>query len=144
MAATTTRRTRPSRAARRTGYAISIALNVVGLVVVNNLLDWGWFSFLTDDFNDVLPFVNASIVVSIVVDTLSLWRDPPWFRSVGQVVEAVTAMAVAVRTWQVFPFDVSDGWATFIRVILVLAMVGITVGAVSEVARLARSQEAET
>ena len=55
-----------ARAAKRTGYVISVFVNGALLFVVNNLLSWGFPSFLTQDFEKVLPVVNISLVAGIV------------------------------------------------------------------------------
>jgi hypothetical protein len=136
--ASTGRATR-SRGSRRFGYVVSILVNLLVLWIANNLLGWGWFPWLTDDFSDVLPFIDASIGVSIAVDAVSLFRDPPWFRSAGTVVGNAVSLVATVRMLQVFPFDFSDytfPWAAVVRVLLVVACIGIVVATIVEVAKL--------
>lgn len=38
---------RASIGARRFGYAVAVGVNVLLLVVVNNILDWGWVPWLS-------------------------------------------------------------------------------------------------
>jgi hypothetical protein len=128
-----------SRGSRRFGYVVSILVNLLVLWIANHLLAWDWFPWLTDDFDDVLPFIDASIGVSITVDAISLFRDPPWFRSVGTIAGNVVSLVATVKMLQVFPFDFSDyafPWATVVRVLLVLSCVGIIAATIVEVAKL--------
>ncbi len=111
------------------------------LYVANQLLEWDWPSFLTDDYADVLPWISASLIVGIVVNALYLASDPPWFRSVGQLVENVFSVVVTVRFLQVFPFDFvtwDTDWSWLVRVILWVAIIGVTIGSIVELSRLAR------
>lgn len=138
---TSTRKRRArSLASRRAGYAVSIVVNLVVAFIVNNLLAWDLLGFLTDDFEQVLPFINVSIGVSIVSSAVCLWRDPPWVRAAGQVAEGIASVVAIVRTYQVFPFEFSGSfpWAGILRVLLVLAAVGTVIGVVAEVVQLAR------
>ena len=52
---------------RRLGYFIGIAISAGILFVVNNLLAWDIVPFLTADFDQLLPIVNASLVVVVHV-----------------------------------------------------------------------------
>ena len=108
---TSTRKRRArSLASRRAGYAVSIVVNLVVAFIVNNLLAWDLLGFLTDDFEQVLPFINVSIGVSIVSSAVCLWRDPPWVRAAGQVAEGIASVVAIVRTYQVFPFEFSGSF----------------------------------
>ena len=90
---------------RRAGYVIAVAINAVMLWIAHQLLDWGWPRFLTEDFEELLPVITWSLVASIVVNALFVVADPPWFKALCNVVTSAISLAVAVRTWQVFPFD---------------------------------------
>lgn len=49
---------------------------------------------------------------------------------------------VVVRTWQIFPFDLSgywSGWETVARVVLGLAFLGLVVDTITRLAALARA-----
>jgi hypothetical protein len=134
----------PSPAARWFGYLVAIAVNFVLLGVVNALLAWGWPPFLTEEFRLVLPYVNVSLVATIGANVVWLGYDRPRFRSLCNVVLAVIAFTVARVTWQVFPFDFTGyrpPWETIVRIILVLAMVGIGIGAVADLVKLATGRK---
>jgi hypothetical protein len=128
-------------ATRRLGYVVAVAVNIGLLYVVNNLLEWGVPEFLTDDFERVLPIMNFSIVVTMLVNLVYLFFDPTWFKSVTQIVLSVIGLIVVVRLYRVFPFDYSAyefyefEWEVVTRVVLVLIMIGISIGIIVTTAR---------
>ncbi len=139
-AASTTRRA-PS-AGRRAGYVVDGMINAVLLWVAQHLLDWGWPSFLTSEFDDVLPIISLSFIVAIAFDIVLLIHDPPWLKALDDVVGAVVGFVAAWRTFTVFPFDFSEwgtDWSWLLRTILVVAMVGTAIAAVVGTVRLVRS-----
>jgi hypothetical protein len=119
---------------------VAIAVNAGLLYVVNHLLAWDLLAFLTDDFEQVLPIINASLLASIVVNLVHLGYDAAWFKSVTEIALAAIALAAAVRMFQVFPFDFSAyefNWTTVTRVVLILAMAGMVIAIIAESAKLA-------
>jgi hypothetical protein len=107
--------------ARRSGYAIAVGVNIALMMIVNNLLEWGWPQFLTGDFERLLPWINFSLGASVVVNLLYMAYDADWFKSGWQVVLTAISLAVLIRTYQLFPFDFSDfSWPaeTIIRIVL--------------------------
>ncbi len=63
----------------------------------------------------------------MVVNALFVLADPPRFKALGNVVTSAISLVVAVRTWQVFPFDFSSyafDWTWVARLVIVLAAVG--------------------
>lgn len=119
---------------RRGGYVIAIAMNAVGLWVTRRLLEWGWPRFLTDDFDQLLPILTVSFVAGMVVNALFVVADPPRFKALCNMVTSVISLVVAVRTWQVFPFDFSSyafDWTWVARVLIVIAAVGSGIAVVA-------------
>ncbi len=134
---------RPSRGTRRFGYGVSIVVQIVLLVVVNTILTWDWsfMSWLTDDFSDLLPYINLSLVVSIIVNVICMAYDPLWFRSFTQVILAIVGLIVAVQTWRIFPFDFSEtafDATTLVRVGLVFTMFAIVASIIGETVKMVR------
>ena len=126
---------------RRAGYVIAVAINAVLLWVSHQLLDWGWPRFLTGDFEELLPVITLSLVASMVVNALFVVADPPWFKSLCNVVTSAISLAVAVRTWQVFPFDFSSyavDWSTMARVVVIVAAVGSAIATVVNLVNVPR------
>jgi hypothetical protein len=133
-------RNRPTAPARRFGYLVAIGINVVMLVIANNILDWGWLPWLTDDFSGVVWLINVSLVVTILLNLAWLAFDPAWYRSAGQIVSNIVSLVVTVRIYQVFPFDFSGydfNWGALTRVVLILAIVGAAIGTLVEARKLA-------
>jgi hypothetical protein len=127
------------RTARRIGYSVAIAVNVALLVIVNNVLDWGWFSWLTQDLENVLPVINLSLIVAIVANAAYIGHDGPGFKGLLELVVNTISLVATIRLLRVFPFDFStDGWGTLTRGVLIVAIVGISIGLVVQLARLAR------
>lgn len=135
-------RSRISRQARQFGYLVAVAINAVMLYVANRLLEWEWPSFLTQDFDQVLPIVQASLIAGVVINLAYVGFDAPWFKSVGQIVISAIGLAVAVRMFTVFPFDFSRydfAWDTVARAVIVVALIGSALAIVVETLKLFRT-----
>jgi len=127
------------RAGRRAGYAIAVIINVALLVIVGNLLDWGWAPFLTEEFADVVPWIGLSLILSIVANLVYQFDDRPEVKSVGQILINLVSIFATYQIFIVFPFDFTSyafDWATVARILLVLAMVGAGIGVLTETIRL--------
>jgi hypothetical protein len=130
-----------SRGARRFGYIVAIVVNALILWVANNLLAWEWPKFLTSEFNQVLPYINASLLITMIVNAVWLLFDPPWFRSLAQVGLNLIAILATVKLYQVFPFDFSDypgNLETVARILMGLAIVASGIAILSQVFKLFR------
>ena len=126
-------------AAKRAGYVISIAINVAMLVFVQNLLEWGWFPFLTNEFAQVVPWISSSLIASIVANVIYQIDDGQTVKCVGQIGVNLISVWVTYIILTVFPFDFSGyqfDWEIVARVVLILAIVGAGIGAVVEASRL--------
>jgi hypothetical protein len=131
-------RPRPA-AERRAGYVAAAIVNSVLLWVAHQLLDWGWPSFLTPEFDEVLPIVSASFVASIVANVLFVVHDPPWFRSLLDAVTSAISLTAGIRVLQVFPFDFSTwgtDWSWLVRTVLVVGVVATAIAVVVHTVRL--------
>ena len=134
----TSTQTKP--ATRRFGYVVAILVNVAMLIAANNLLAWDIFPFLTGDFERVLPILNVSLGAAVIVNLDYLGFDAGWFKSLTQIGLLAISLAVTVRLYQVFPFDFSAyefNWELLTKWVLVLAMVGVGIGMIVELAKLA-------
>jgi hypothetical protein len=98
---------RPSIAARRFGYIVAAAVTVAIFNVINVWPGWREVPFLTDDTGQVLWLVNLSLFAGIAVNVAYLAYDPPWSKSLGDLVTTGIGLAVLAQVWQVFPFDFS-------------------------------------
>ncbi len=135
------RRQRPSAASRRFGYALGITLNVLMIFFINEWPGWQEVPFLTDATNDVLPLLNASLVISAVVNAVYLIADPRWLKALGDAFTAVVSFAVILLVLLVFPFDFSAysfDWAMLVTVMLWIGMIGSAIAVVANLVTLVR------
>ncbi len=124
---------RPSAGVRRVGYLAAIAANAVALWVVHRLLVWGWPGFLTPAFEEVLPLVSASLIVSMLVNAGFVVRDQGRVKAFGDLLNAAFGVAVSLRMWTVFPFDFTGygtDWTLAVRIALVVGIVATSIAVV--------------
>ena len=132
---------RPSAAARRVGYLVGVVVSAALLFVLNAQPGWQALPFLTSDTSQVMGLVNLSLAVSLAVNVVYLFYDPPWLKSLGDLITCGIGLAVAIRIWQVFPFvfhGSSAWWSTAVRVLLILVIVGSAISIVVQAVSLAR------
>ena len=129
---------RPSAGARRAGYCIAVAFSAALLIVLNARPGWQAMPFLTSDAGQVLWLVNLSLAAGITANVVYLAYDPPWVRSLGDLVTTGIGLAAAIRIWQVFPFALSSGWSTAMRVLLAVAIAGSCIALVVQIVALTR------
>ncbi len=128
-------------ASRRFGYALSIAINVVLIYLINEWPGWQSLSFMTADAERVIPIINASMVIIIVANALYLIADPRWLRAIGEAVTAAVSFVAIACLLEVFPFDFNDlsfDWETLVRVLLVLGLVGSAVSVIANLVTFIR------
>lgn len=138
----------PTAAGRRFGYVLAILINGAFLYVINVWPSWHALPFLTPATDEVLPWINASIVASMVVNLCYLIFDRRWLKAIGDAAATSVALAATLQLWSVFPFDFGDTtvpWTLFTRLFLILIMVGAAIGIVVElvifVRELVRGQQ---
>lgn len=132
---------RPSPAARRFGYLLGAAINGLLIWLVNVAPGWWRVPFLTDDFALVSWLITVSLLVGLAVNLAQVAYDPTWVRRLGDTITAAFAVVVLYRLWSVFPFDLGDrwaGWATPLRVVLLLVTIGTAIGLVASFAQFLR------
>lgn len=127
-----------SAGARRVGYCAAIGFGAALLLVLNGWPGWQAIPFLTSDTDQVLWLVNLSLAAGIAANVVYLAYDPPWVRSLGDLATTGIGLAAAIRIWQVFPFALSSGWSTVVRVLLVVAIAGSCIALVAQFVSLAR------
>ena len=108
---------RPSAGARRAGYGLAIVFSTALLIILNGSPGWQAIPFLTSDTAQVLWLVNLSLAAGIAANLVYLAYDPPWLKSLGDLATTGIGLTAAIRVWQVFPFDLSSGWSTAVRVL---------------------------
>lgn len=140
------RRTKP-RSARRVGYGISLVVFFVSIWVASNLVEWGWPSFLTEEWNEALPFIIAALGVSIVLTVVMIWFDPKWFRSLVEIITSITNLVATLAVWRIWPFEFSEGgfpWETIVRVGMVIGIITPIIAIVLATVKLVREVRSDT
>lgn len=124
---------RQSVAARRFGYAISIAVNALLIFLIYVEPGWRVLPFLTEEAVPVIALVVMSMIVTIVVNLVWIAYDPLWLRSLGDLVMTIVGLVVVVRFLSVFPFSFSDDypWEKVARVVLIVGLVGSCIGVIA-------------
>ena len=131
---TTERRT----TGRRAGYVFGALANALLLWLIHVWPGWETVPFLTGDMTQVLGWVDAALVAGIAVPVVHLVRDPAWLTPAGTLVTTAFGLAAVARLLQIFPFDLSPGWATAARVLLVLSVIGSAIGLLAALVSLLR------
>jgi hypothetical protein len=124
---------------RRFGYVLAIAFSVGILFIVNTLPEGEQIPFLTDDFEQLLPIINAFLFAAIVINGVWILYDAAWFRSAGRITLNALIIAVLALTYRVFPFDFSAydfDWEALMRVLIVGVIVALTIAMIVESVKL--------
>ena len=132
---------RPSVAARRTGYVIAVAVNLLLIYLLDVRPGWSAVPFLTDETRQVIGLVTFSMAVSVAANIVYLIEDAPVVKAAGDVLTTGIALAVLVRLVQVFPFDFtgySVDWALVVRILLWVGLIGSAIGLVVQTVMLVR------
>ncbi len=121
---------------RQAGYVAAIIVNLIMLYVFHNLLRWG-VPFLTEDWEEILPYMDASISGAIAVNILWIFYDARWFRRLLQIGLNVLGFRVAWAMFTIFPFEF-DVYPVeqVLRIAFLVAMVGIVIGTIVEIVAL--------
>jgi len=132
-----------STEARRFGYAVAVGVNVVLVLVVNNIQQWGLAPWLTDEFGEMLWLINLSLGVSIAVNLAYMAYDEVWFKAATQILVNGIVVVVALVAFQIYPFDFSAyafNWDLLVRFIIGGAIFGSVIGVITETVKLFRAQ----
>ena len=133
-------RRRPSLAARRFGYLVAAAANVVLVIVIQVSPGWSAAPFLTDAAADVIPLLTLSLAAGIVANVVWFLTDPLWLRSLGDMITAAISVVLLGRVLALFPFTFDDGSTlrTVFRLVLVVALVGTAIAVVAHLVAIIR------
>jgi len=115
------------RTGRRIGYVVAILVNLAFLAIINAWPGWEAMPFVTADAVEVVPLVNASIVVSMLANLLFMFEDRPRFKAAGDVVTGIVSIVAISAMLTVYPFDFSAyafPWELLTKVALWIALIG--------------------
>lgn len=129
------------RAGRRIGYVVAIVVNLLIYGFINAWPGWDSFDFITPAAADVVPLVNLSVTVAILVNIVYLFADGTRVRALGEIVALTAATVASAVVLNAFPFDFSAytfPWAIVVRIVLVIAIVGSGISVLVNLYRLIR------
>jgi hypothetical protein len=127
------------------GYGIAIGLSLLLIFIVQNLEDWDLLPFLTAEFGDVVPWITFSLLAGALAYLVYILYDSQTLRWAGEIVTNVITIVVTWRVFTVFPFDFTAyefPWDVLARFVMVVAIVGASIGVVVNAVKLIRSAEA--
>ena len=124
-----------SGVARRVGYIVSVIVMIVIIYILRHLRQWG-LTFLTEDFENALVYIELSIYVSIAANILFIFYDHRWFKHLIQGIANVFSALSLIMLYVIFPFAIEDEtWVKWIRIGL-LVLFGLTVlGTIGELVK---------
>lgn len=126
----------------RRGRHVAVALfTVIVYWAVNVWPGWQAVPFLDQSMQDVLCFVNASLIISGVVSVVNIVANRSAVSAVGEIITSAVGLVVASRFWVVFPFGFGGSgfnWDLVARILLMLACAGYAVSIVVQLAALVR------
>lgn len=125
------------RAARISEAFFTILANIIIYALVNTFYDD--MSFLSGDFEDVLPIINLGIAINIITHTFRLFIHSNWFKSLVNIINNSFAIYIFLKIRQVFPFDVSDGVETAFKIFIPLAIFGLCIAIIVELVKFTKN-----
>ena len=131
---------RAPRSARRVGYVLGLALNLLILWLVTVEPGWRIVPILSEDFGEVVGLLIVSLLVGAAVNLVYLAADPRWLQHLGEALTAAIACVVLARMWSLFPIDLGgwNAWEPALRVVIGLACLGTGIGVVANLAQAIR------
>lgn len=117
---------------RRVGYVVSIIVNAILIGIARSIPTWG-FSFVTPTFGDVLPAIELSLVVGILVNAVLVAYDEPWFRHLMQVVVNGFSLYATLVLRRIFPFEFGSEFGNDLaRLAITLTVIALIIAIVVE------------
>jgi uncharacterized integral membrane protein len=110
--------------------------------MINISPGWTAVPFLTADMSAVLPWINASFAVGIVVNVVYLIVDDSLVKGIGDLLTLSVGLIAMINLWTVFPFDFGaqpGAWPTLVRVLLAFGIVGTVIAMIIACVAILRS-----
>ena len=128
---------------KKTGEFIGgIVANILGIALVNSVLFWRQWTHgvVLESWIDILWAANLSLIVQVAGNLLLTFYRPPRFYALIQAVFAAVGLVSVIVFYIVFPLDfsriVSIWLNTLLKTILIIAMVGTSIGFIVHLVRL--------
>jgi len=123
------------RHAHKIGYAMIVVINAVMIWAVSNILSWH-IPFLQDSFVSLQWIFTLSFLAVIVGHLLMLIHDTKWFHGFVRLITNSFSFITLISLFFIFPFDFSAytsfNWTGFIKIILIICILGSAVGIITE------------
>ena len=117
---------------RRVGYIVSILIMIVIIYVLRHLRQWG-VTFLNEDFENALFYIELSIYVSIAANVLFIFYDNRWFKHLLQGISKIFGALALIMVYVIFPFIIeSETWVKWIRIALLVVFILSVIGTLAE------------
>ena len=112
--------------ARRIGYIFAILFMILFIWVLRHLREWG-VTFLTEDFDRALIYIELSIYASIIAQAIFVFYDNRWFKHLAQGITSVFAALSIIMIYVIFPFNIADDtWIKWIKIgVLILFIITV-------------------
>jgi len=143
--ATPTALTISRRTGRRIGYIAAILVNLLIYGFINVWPGWESFDFVTVEAADVVPLINLSIAVTILVNLVYVVYDGYRVKALGETLTSAVTLLVSIVVLSVFPFDFSAyafPWTLLTRIVLLVAVLGSGIAIIVNLGRLIRGPKA--
>ena len=129
------------RTGRRIGYLAAILVNLLIYGFINVWPGWESFDFVTVEAADVVPLINLSIAVTILVNLVYVVYDGYRVKALGETITSAVTLLVSIVVLSVFPFDFSAyafPWTLLTRIVLLVAVLGSGIAIIVNLGRLIR------
>ncbi|MFH1598311.1 MAG: hypothetical protein ABIB97_04565 [Patescibacteria group bacterium] len=112
---------------RKFGYIVVIAIHFFLFWFVNKIPDWNW-TFITYQFEEILPYLNFSIFANIIVNAFFLINDVRPIYYLGKTVVDAIGIFVMYKLYVVFPLDFDNALDIIFKAIFIIGIVGSAIG----------------
>lgn len=124
------------------GIAGTIAVAVF-IILLNVFYDN--VRLLNDDFTKVLPIINFSLAVSLLINASTIFIHSTVYKRITTLIGNLIFFVVAYQVWIVFPFDTSYinldfNWDGLIRLVMAITIIAVLVASIVDIVRLIRGK----
>jgi hypothetical protein len=114
-----------SDTARKFGYIMAIVVMIVLIYVFRHLRQWG-VTFLNEDWDNCLVYIQLSLYSTIAANILFIFYDNRWFKHLIQGITNIFGALSLIMIYVFFPLVIQDqSWIKWIKIGL-LILFGIT------------------
>ena len=87
-------------------------------------------TFLNDNFNIVLPFLNLSLIVGLILHLVNFLIRSKTIKKLSVIINNIVFLVLLFQTYMFFPFDIS--WSGVIKIVMLLIGIGVFIGTLVE------------